>query len=485
MASQKYLQPQKTTYRWIVRAAVALSIIYFAGRSLVKPITQQDFVKNGDTSGANQNVHDPIFLNRLLEERAKSINLPVKMFYRCQSGLGHQLLRLSCAYHLAMLYKIPRIYPTSNPVCGGNINTIHNYLLGPYDIGSEEIAPLLVDVPCNDNNVFQNRTLFKLPKHFPKLAYDPREAQNGIKSLSFNNDVAGYQHTFHVDYAKYLVENEYWGKDQSDYQMYSQLMDLFRQQHSDRIQKVMEHTKFEQHTVLGLHVRAGNGETGDFVTKKRGIRDLDAWLNNVIYTLCDYRLRHSSRFRRYPMMIFVATDTESVIHKLQTASNLTCEVPVVSADQAYPDDGKGVTYSAYTSSKKDQETCLNGWRDMVLDMYMISQCNTVIAGSYSSFTQAAPLSIVMHKAKMYNQEIASTSAIHPHYFCELGLSGERMTCYGSLNSWFVGEPTFEWGNLTASKHRRRYEVHFPHDYAGITNGVQRIFKGTALKGVNV
>lgn len=484
----------------IVRFTTAAIFVLSSVRSLL--LAQQSFLdsllptSNGKQSirahALNNPNHIPLYdqkyLNWLHDEQFRDIEFPFNLLYRCQSGIGHQLLRLAAAYHLAMLYKIPRIYPTSNPMCSGNIFTIHNYLLGPYHINSTLVAPLLVDVPYDGRyNIYKNRSLFQLPKHFPNLTYVPTQEQSNTTtstSISINNNLPGYQLFFDKRYAAYIVKNNYWGKDESDYQMYSQFMDLFSQQHSSRIKMAMRQINFEQHTVFGLHVRAGNGETGDFVKKKRGMVDLDAWLTNVIELLCDYKWHHTRFFQEHPLMLFVATDTASVIPKLQSASKKRCKIPIVSAEQSYPQEGDGVSFQATVDERKTQEECLNGWRDMVLDMYLMSQCNTVIAGTYSSFTQAAPLSFVMQKAKLYNHEVTDTSTVHPHYFCEVGVTGHRMDCFGSLDSWFINEPTDSWGDISSLRHIRKYELTYPIDQSSKAGEIQDFFKGTALSLTN-
>ncbi len=56
------------------------------------------------------------------EQRNASRNLtkeeeePVKMIYRAMVGLGHQLTRISAAYHMAKIYNISRIHLTSNQI---------------------------------------------------------------------------------------------------------------------------------------------------------------------------------------------------------------------------------------------------------------------------------------------------------------------------------------------------------------------------------
>ena len=484
-ASKMNPKPTKRTslrrvgYRVIVQflsAAVATFIF-------IKKHSRSTIQNNNYSYGPNHNFHDDEYLNWLDNERMRKIPLPITIYYRCQSGLGHQLTRLAAAYHLALLYKIPRIFPTSNPMCGDNIFTIHNYLLGPYNTSREIVAPLLVDVPYSDNNIFlKNSTLFRLPAKFPNLTITvPTVESQALRSgVNLNNEVEGYQHFFYRAQYDRIIQNEFWGKDKSDYQLYSQFMGIFSRQHSDRVKMIMEETQFQQHTVFGLHIRAGNGETGGFVSQRRTIKDLDNWMIKIIDVLCAYRQLNSHYFNKYPLMLYLATDTASVVPKIQSISNEKCSIPIVSADQAYPEEGAGVSFLAYAGQRVNQTRCLNGWRDMVLDMFMMTQCNTVIAGTYSSFTQTAPLSYVFHKAKIYNNQITNSSTIHPHYFCEMGISGDRMDCFDNLSSWIKNDPAVVSGNLNAEQQFRRIEIKFPSDDKTSTASITKLFENTLL-----
>ena len=57
----------------------------------------EDGIHDGDT---NRNINEGGYLAWLLVERNRSVPLmQVNVHHRGQSGLGHQLLRLSCVYH--------------------------------------------------------------------------------------------------------------------------------------------------------------------------------------------------------------------------------------------------------------------------------------------------------------------------------------------------------------------------------------------------
>ena len=72
------------------------------------------------------------------------------------------------------------------------------------------------------------------------------------------------------------------------------------------------HQHFDTYTVMGIHIRTGNGEKGDFTTKNRQIEDMTSWIHNVSQELI--RLRQT--FPK-PARLFVATDTHSIMPLLQ------------------------------------------------------------------------------------------------------------------------------------------------------------------------
>jgi hypothetical protein len=47
----------------------------------------------------------------------------------------------------------------------------------------------------------------------------------------------------------------------------------------------MKQHKFQHHTVLGLHIRAGNGETEHFVSANRMVINEEEFLHNILRLL--------------------------------------------------------------------------------------------------------------------------------------------------------------------------------------------------------
>ncbi len=411
------------------------------------------------------------------EQRNASRNLtqeeePVKMIYRAMAGLGHQLTRISAAYHMAKIYNISRIHLTANPLCGGDVLTIYDHLIGP--------GPLMVDLPFSTIDKTKLRAKSE-ELGFPSFTMlDTIDMYNATESESSSsikqeiyivNDVPGY----YVQRARVEPSLKYYdGKESTDLELYQQLMLLFKNKYQERIQKVLNATRFDDHTVFALHVRAGNGEKGDFTRKNRGIENIDEWTQNVMKLFCDYSRAHASKFTEKPMMIYVGTDTASVLKRLVEASLATCKIPVVSAPQEYPAAGASVSFSTkYRNSQK----CLKGWENMFLDMYFFTRSNSVIAGKYSSFTQAAPLSYVMEKAK----QNAQLSNSHPHYYCEIGKAGDSWECFDTLTNWMLREKGTSFGRANAERQFRLLELEYPMPH--LSYQINNLFHGSALQRV--
>jgi hypothetical protein len=109
-------------------------------------------------------------------------------------------------------------------------------------------------------------------------------------------------------------------------------------------------------------------------------------------------------------------------------------------------------------------------------MYMFTRCHSVVTGSYSSFTQAAPMSFVMHKAKRNRYHPAT----HPHSFCQLGPHGNRIDCYDNLKDWLERKPDVTWGDNQAPEQVTRHELTWPLDKGNRAMEVTQLFEGTAL-----
>ena len=175
-------------------------------------------------------------------------------------------------------------------------------------------------------------------------------------------------------------------------------------------------------TVVGLHIRAGNGETGDFQAKNRVIGDVDQWVLELSQRLLSKREWTNS-------ILFVATDTPSMIDALRTL--LGSHMTVVSLEQSRLEEGRGVLFGE-RSQVLDQggAVCLSGWIDSLSDMVLLSHCDAVVAARPSSFTQSMPLSLVLGGEQQRHRPPTSRRE-----FCELNRDATEMRCYSSLSDW--------------------------------------------------
>ncbi len=404
---------------------------------------------------------------------------PLYLHYYGFAGLGHQLLRMSAAYHLAALYGIPYLHPALSIRCGTKQKgDVYDHLLG---------EGRLLPVVSNTNHLqfHHKHGNLLLPQGWPELEQvdDHNWVKRGKAPVVIKNEAPGYVRSEKA--LKNLMQNNLYGKLETDFQLYKQLMTLFERRHHDRIEGIRKETMFDDHTVFGLHVRSGNGEEGDFVNKERKVPNLKKYLLGVGVLLCDYSREHADYFEKYPLMIYIGSDTGSVVTTFKSIMESlsvynNCSIPVVSAEQVYPDAGSGVSFAQKYSRCSDS---MEAWENMFLDMYFFTRCNTVLAGHYSSFTQAAPLSYVMHNAKRESKQ--NSHRRHPNNFCELGESGRRMDCFDTMEGFLLEEATFTFGDQNAPLQRHWSMLKFPAsaDLEIMRNqedDLNELFKGSAI-----
>ena len=73
----------------------------------------------------------------------------------------------------------------------------------------------------------------------------------------------------------------------------------------------------------------------------------------------------------------------------------------------------------------DTDTCLEKWNSMIVDMILLSYSDLVIAGQYSTFNQAMPMSMVYGRSSRKVQEP----------FCELHKDALDIFCFPSALEW--------------------------------------------------
>jgi hypothetical protein len=302
--------------------------------------------------------------------------------YMACCGLGHRISRLSEANYLAKLLNFGlRSFWGYCDTTG-----VFHYLFGPQPV--EELV-----------NVTDTH-----------------------RSARVNNDVPGFTKLIRKGSEEEC--NCSFDKVEEDVRFYQSMRKRFRLK--DRVEAFRQkHFLNKNVTVVGMHIRAGNGEVGDFSKRRRGIGNEDEWLQNVVQQLV--------RANWGPSVLFVATDTPPMIDKLRTLMNGT--MTVVSFDQHRAQHGTGVLFGERGKVVINGEQCLEGWENSLMDMILLSHADVVVAARPSSFSQSMPMSLVLATSK------DSRKVMHP--YCELNPTVTEMRCYEDFREWCcIGTTSF-------------------------------------------
>ena len=220
-----------------------------------------------------------------------------------------------------------------------------------------------------------------------------------VYDLQFRNEVPGFRKAS-CPCVPSRVESQYY--------FYERLMERYRRK--DRVDAfVQEH--FVGRLSLGIHIRAGNGETGDFAKKKRGIQNATAFVSVLSQHVRQLTANSTA-------VIFVATDTPSYLEALRKEMP---DIPVVDLPQERPESGTGVLFGS--SSTASGDTCLNGWDAALQDMMLLSSCDMVLATTVSSFSHTMPMAMALGRP---NRKAEAK-------YCEM--RGEAMNCFSDVNQW--------------------------------------------------
>lgn len=333
-----------------------------------------------------------------------------KLIHVAIFGLGHRLIRATAAWHLAQRLNLPR-FKFQWGSCGNEDSKELNIF--PFLFGQDEW-----DVPLHQANT--TNTVSR---------------QGRGRNVIIRNDVYGYlpAQTFQ-DHRIPLDESIYQGstspfheKLASDTHFYQQLQRRFK--FSDLVHQFMEQHRFSDHTVIGIHLRAGNGEGEHFVHAGRHIANETVFVTNLIQLVGRSFLMEKAL--KKPPLIFLATDTAYLV---PTISNLTerFRTSTVVLPQIRVADNQGVTFSALSGAG---QKCLLGWQAMMADMILLSQTDILIAARHSSFTQSMPISLIFERTKNHSG---------PH-FCEVSTDATNMACFQDVLAWlYRNQPQKEW-----------------------------------------
>lgn len=337
--------------------------------------------------------------------------------YRACCGLGHRLARMANAAEVAKAHRLS--LRTFWGVCGDDVE-IFQYLFG--------LAPReeLLDVESTHSHI-------QMSNRVPHYLIERNRNLEEPCSLT----------TEQV---------------QSEYNFYKGLRQRFRQR--DKVNAfVSQH--FENHFVVGMHVRAGNGEGGHFQDSQRFIRNETEWVQRTSNKIVEIIQQQNTT--RSPLL-FIATDTRSMVDQFRT--QLKGILPVLDWPQERPEEGSGVFFGAKAAREqpKEESKCLQSWTDTVMDVMLLSHVDVLFAPLVSSFTQSLPMSLVL----------GTKTTERP--FCELSQdSSAALKCSKSMRDWYCHTTSTtlfavrldDWRNVTFDLMEERSQEDRDGDYRPI------------------
>jgi hypothetical protein len=227
-------------------------------------------------------------------------------------------------------------------------------------------------------------------------------------------------------------------KAKSDFAFYSTLRERYTNKH---VVDKFVHQHFTNETLsIAIHIRAGNGETGDFAKKKRQIEDPAVFARNTADMIREIVAQNalsasSQQQQQLSPLVFIATDTRSYVDafrkELATGASSSSPIPVVTLPgQVHAAEGEGVMFGVFNKVTQSGEKCLDGWRNVVEDMLVLSHADVVFAPSYSSFTQTIPISLALGRSQNVHGENKSHITAP---FCDV--TEGKVSCYETFRQW--------------------------------------------------
>ena len=230
----------------------------------------------------------------------------------------------------------------------------------------------------------------------------------------------------------------------SDVDFYHRLVDNYRF-HSELRDFQIKHKWNERPLVIGLHLRAGNGENAHFAESGRAssfdadesamiarlVRLVNMMVTRETTHLWERKVQREDVEKNSVMkpLLFIATDTAHLlplIDKMMKAENyhddhrrsgseqthttnvtITQPMPVLLPLEivTWPQDrlpkNGGVTFDALEGTG---ERCLEGWKSAVSDALLLSKADVLIAAKRSTFTQSLPLTLGFDRNRNNNDD---------------------------------------------------------------------------------
>lgn len=288
-----------------------------------------------------------------------------RLVHVSRQGLGHRLIRDASAYHLAKKLNLARM-----KLQWGSCAKDTNWK------GAEDDSDGL--------NIFQHLFSNDL-LYVPTPSGPSREG----KKVIVRNDVYGYvpgqiykkfmlpldKEVYMDDYGPFLTKME------SDSEFYDKLVENYV--FKNEVEEFMEKHKFSEHEVIGIHLRAGNGE------ERRTIEDEEKFIDNFMDLVRIYvrvmKILYHDRFAKRSPLIFFATDTQRLIPEMERVAQ-DFGVKVVTLPQIRVD--KGATFKQLSGR---EHQCLEGWKGTQniikqKSMYLDNYLRVIMIGSLTTIS---------------------------------------------------------------------------------------------------
>lgn len=310
-----------------------------------------------------------------------------RVVHKAKFGIGHRLCRMASAFHLAQLVGAPEFQPEWDD-CPNNPK-LFEFLFGN---GSLAVPTSLGQYRCSQHG---NTAVVRNDVRLYVAATRLQQTQLNLSPALFTANASA---------------SLFWDKVESDRTFFKQLMDRF--QAKGRIDSFWKEHQLEQHTLIGVHLRLGNGEKDHFELAGRAINNETHFVIGVAKLLNQMALEQTALYGGKTPIIFLATDSAYVIDLFSSST----KIPVITMPQYRPRKGEGVLFMEQKAGQ-----CTHSWQDMLLDMILLAKSTTVVAPLGSSFTQSLPLTIVLDQ--------------DDGMFCQASRDAQYMTCFRSMEAY--------------------------------------------------
>jgi len=345
-------------------SSIALEMVAPSGNSSSLSIELEVAAPIGNSSS---------FSNELMEKIVRAKNKST-VEYRACCGLGHRLSKMVDAYHIARTKNYG--FRAFWDFCDNKTESFH-YFFGPQPLSELE-------------HVKDGRETIKISNEADcTVPFIRRGDKERCRCPS-----------------DYITSNGLF---------FNSLVERFR--FNDEVETFRRKHYFDDHFVLGMHIRAGNGEVGDFSRKNRGIANMTVWvqsISNIVLSLS--KTLGDGR----PTLLFLATDTASVVEMIR--HSLRGKMDVVVYEQNRPPEGSGVIFGQTGPGDQTIQTTgiCQDWKNVLMDMMILTSSDVIISGRPSSFTQSLPMGVALSREN--------------RMYCEVNLN-TTYQCYQTFKEW--------------------------------------------------